>query len=208
MTRITITVDADPLSFSLSLFHLPGGCLLPPRPPVFQLLPPLLDLALKLGHLLQPLGLLLILLLIRFDLLPRHLPLQLLGSALRDVPRTEVAEPGLEHLLDDVADEVVEDHGRRHLGLELVAERHELHALVDFGDELHGADESQTGDADDAVEHGFVLGEGFAEGAALVVDGKGGDLLDELEEVDARVEQGGLELGFEVDLIGTADGAS
>lgn len=33
----------------------------------------------------------------------------------------------------------------------------------------------------------------------MVVDGEGGDLLDELEEVDGGVEEGGLEFAFQVD---------
>ncbi len=33
----------------------------------------------------------------------------------------------------------------------------------------------------------------------MVVDGEGGDLLDELQEVDGAVEEGGLEFAFEVD---------
>jgi hypothetical protein len=34
----------------------------------------------------------------------------------------------------------------------------------------------------------------------LVVDGEGGDLLDELQEVDGAVEERGLEFAFEVNL--------
>lgn len=181
------------------MFHL-----LPPGSPGLQLLPPLLHLPLKLRHLLQSLILLLVLLGLSLDRLPRHLPLQLLGPALRDVARPEVAEPGLEDLLDDEADEVVDEHGPGHANLELLAEGHELHALVDLGDELERADKGEAGDADDAIEHGPVLREGLTEGAALVVDGEGGDLLDELQEVDGRVEEGRRELGLEVDVIGAA----
>ncbi len=39
----------------------------------------------------------------------------------------------------------------------------------------------------------------------MVVDGEGGDLLDQLEEVDGAVEEGGLEFAFEVD-VGFAAG--
>ena len=34
----------------------------------------------------------------------------------------------------------------------------------------------------------------------MVVDGEGGDLLDELEEIDGAVEEGRFELAFEVDV--------
>jgi hypothetical protein len=34
----------------------------------------------------------------------------------------------------------------------------------------------------------------------LVIDGEGGDLLDELEKVDCAVEEGGFEFAFEVDV--------
>ena len=41
----------------------------------------------------------------------------------------------------------------------------------------------------------------------MVVDGEGGDLLDQLEEVDGAVEERGLEFAFEVDVRGTRFGA-
>lgn len=36
----------------------------------------------------------------------------------------------------------------------------------------------------------------------MIVDGKGRDLLDELEKVNGAVEEGGLEFAFEVDVRG------
>ena len=41
----------------------------------------------------------------------------------------------------------------------------------------------------------------------MVVYGEGGDLLDQLEEVDGAVEQGGFEVAFEVDVFGAGFGA-
>lgn len=76
----------------------------------------------------------------------------------------------------------------------------EAHLLVDLGDELGGAGEGDGGDADDAPVHAAVLGERFAEWAALVVDREGGDLLDQLEEVDSAVEEGGGEFALEIDV--------
>jgi len=37
----------------------------------------------------------------------------------------------------------------------------------------------------------------------LVIDGEGGDLLDQLQEVDGAVEEGRLEFTFEVDVLFT-----
>lgn len=71
--------------------------------------------------------------------------------------------------------------------------------LVDFRDELSGAGESDRGDEDDAVVHPSILLDRLPEWAALVVDCECRDLLDQLQEVDGRVEQRRLELAFEVD---------
>lgn len=35
----------------------------------------------------------------------------------------------------------------------------------------------------------------------MIVDGKGGDLLDELEQVDGAVEEGGFEIAFEINVV-------
>lgn len=180
--------------------------LLPSSPPRLNLPPPLLDLSLKLSDLFKTLHFFLLILLGLLDLLALHLALELIGPALGNVARAEVGEEVLEELLDDEAGDVVDDHDGRHLVLELVGEGDELHLGVDVRDELHGAGKGEARDADDAVEHALVLREGFAEGAALVVDGEGGDLLDELEEVDGGVEEGGGELGLEIDVVAAAAG--
>ena len=164
---------------------------------------------LKLGHLLHP-GLLLFLLLLPLLLLklldllgPADLlPLQLILTAHGNVAGLEVAEQVLEDNLNEPAGHVIQDHDNSHRPLELIREGHELHLLVELGHHLSRASESNGRDTDNTVEHALVLRDRLAEGAALVVDGEGGDLLDELEKVDGRVEQRRRELGLEVDALG------
>ena len=84
----------------------------------------------------------------------------------------------LEDLLDNVAEHVIQNHGNRHRGLEFFGELDEAEFLVEFGDEFGRAGERDSGYADETPIHSFVLTDGFAEGAALVVYGEGGDLLD------------------------------
>lgn len=175
-------------------------------PPGLQLLPPLLHLTLVLGHLLEPLLLVLELLEPLFLLLPDALALQLVGAADGDVARLVVGEQLLEGDLDEPARGVVDDHDGRHGDLELVREGDELHLLVELGDELGRAAEGDGRHTHNAVEHALVLGKCLTEGAALVVDGEGADLLDELKEVHGAVEERGGKLGLEIDDFGAAYG--
>jgi hypothetical protein len=124
---------------------------------------------------------------------------ELIRPPLRNVLGLVVGEEHLESLLDNPAAGVIEDHDGAHSDLELCGERHEAELLVDLGDELGRAAESHAGDHQDAVVHSLVLLDGLAEGAALVVDGESGDLLDELQKVDGAVQERGLELALEVD---------
>lgn len=124
---------------------------------------------------------------------------KLIGTPLGDILRLVVREKSLESLLDDPATDVIQDHDRAHGDLKLGVERHEAELLVDLRDELGGAAESDAGDHEDAVVHALVFPDGLAEGTALVVDGEGRDLLDELQEVNGAVEERGLELALEVD---------
>jgi hypothetical protein len=174
--------------------------------PRLQLSRALRQFALKLSHLLFLFLLLFLHLLLLHLRLADLLTLQLFGATLCDISSAQIAEQKLEHHLNKVARDVVNDHHRRHGRLEVVCEGNEFHLLVELGDELSGAGEGDGGDAEDAVEHALVLRERLAEGAALVVYGEGGDLLDELEEVDCAVEERGGELGFEVDDFGAAVG--
>lgn len=185
----------------------PTGCLglglLTAIPPGLQSLPLLLDLALVLGHLLEPQPLVLDFLALLLLLLAGALPLQLVSAADGDVAGLVVREELLEGDLDEVARREVDDHDERHRGLELVREGDQLHLLVELGDELGRAAEGDGGHTHDTVEHALVLREGLTEGAALVVDSEGADLLDELKEIDGAVEERGCELGFKVDDLGT-----
>lgn len=176
--------------------------LLTTSPPLGELPLALLHLALKLSHLLQARLLFLGGLLVRLNLLAGVFALELLGAALCNVAGAEVAKQGLENDLDEPADDKVQGHDNGHLELELLRERHELNLGVDVRHDFHGAGKGETRDTDDAVEHGLVLGEGFTEGAALVVDGKSRNLLNQLEQIDGRVEQRRLEIGFKVDNVG------
>lgn len=86
----------------------------------------------------------------------------------------------LQHLLNHPAACVVENHEDGQGKLELCAEGNQTQFLVDFGDELRGAGEGDAGGGDETPVHGLVFADGLAEGTALVVDGEGRDLLDEL----------------------------
>lgn len=182
----------------------PDLVLLSSSPPLLDLPLSLLNLPLKLSHLLQSLGLRLGILCSPLDLLSLGFAMELVRATLGDVTRAVIAEESLEDLLDDEAGDVVDDHDGRHLGLKLIGEGDQLHLFVDLRDEFHGTGEGKAGDTDDAVEHAFVLGKRLAEGAALIVDGEGGDLLDELEEVDGGIEKGRREFSFEIDVVGPA----
>lgn len=107
----------------------------------------------------------------------------------------------LQHLLNNPAACVVENHEDGQGELEFVAEGNQAQFLVDFGDELRGAGEGDAGCGDETPVHGLVFADGLAEGTALVVDGEGRDLLDELQEVDGAIEEGWFEFAFEVDVV-------
>lgn len=129
-----------------------------------------------------------------------RLALQLVGTTNSDVLRTEITEQMLENILNQPAATVVEDHQNGQGNLELIGERHKAQLLVQLGDELGGAGECDTGGGDETPVHGLVLADGLAEGTALVIDREGGDLLDQLEEVDGAVQERRLKLAFEIDI--------
>jgi hypothetical protein len=132
------------------------------------------------------------------------LALELNGKLVRtsdgNVLGTEVAEHMLEHLLDNPAATVVEDHDGGHGNLEFGGERNKLQLLVDFRNELGSAGECDSSDHDDTVVHALVLLDGLTERTTLVVDGKGGDLLDQLKKVDGGVEKRRFKLALEIDV--------
>jgi hypothetical protein len=130
---------------------------------------------------------------------PRLLPCQLIRPSQRNRLGPEVTESALEHLLHHPTAHKVHHHRGGHDHFELGAERHQAQLGVQLGDELGAGAKGDEGAGDQPPVHAAVLADGLAEGSALVVDGEGGDLLDELEEVDGRVEEGGLEFAFEVD---------
>ena len=103
---------------------------------------------------------------------------------------------------NDVAAHIVNDHKTRNDQLELRAERDELQLFVNLRDEFRRARESYTRYEDEAPIHAAVLTDTFSEGTTLIVDSEGGDLLDELEQVDCAVEERRLKFAFEVDLLG------
>ena len=113
---------------------------------------------------------------------------------------TEVTEQLLEHLLNDPAATVVEDHDGGHGDLELGGEGNKLQLLVDLGNKLGCAGECDSSDHDNTVVHALVLFDGLTERTALVVDGEGGDLLNQLQEVDGRVEERRFEFTLEIDV--------
>lgn len=112
-------------------------------------------------------------------------------------------------LLNRPTSNKVQDHHGGQIDFEVRVKGYELQLFVDLWHELCRAAEGNTADQHDAVKHASVLSNAFAEWAALVVDGKGRDLLDELQQVDCRVEQGWFEfllrIWVEVRVLGRRD---
>lgn len=121
-------------------------------------------------------------------------------TAHSDVLRAEIAEQGLEDVLDDPAASVVDDHQNGQGELELGAERHKTQLLVQFRDEFGGTGEGNARSGDQAPVHSLVLADRLSEGTPLVVDGKGRDLLNKLEKVDSAVQQRRLEFALQVNV--------
>jgi hypothetical protein len=130
--------------------------------------------------------------------LPLLLPLQLIGPSNRNVLGLVVRKEVLQALLDDVTRHEVESHDARNHNLEVAGKRNELELLVKLRNEFGGAREGDTGDRYESPVHALVLTDRLAEGSALVVDGKSRDLLDELQEVDCRVEQRRLKVLLQI----------
>lgn len=106
----------------------------------------------------------------------------------------------LEHLFNDPATTVIENHDGGHGDLEFGGKWDKLQLFVDLRDELGGTGESDTSDHDDTIVHTLVLLDGLAEGTTLVVDGKRGDLLDKLQKVDGRVKERRFEFTLKIDV--------
>lgn len=124
--------------------------------------------------------------------------LELIRSPDGNVFRLVVAEQRLEPFFDDPAASIVDNHNSGDHHLEVRRERNETQLLVNFGNKFRGAGESDAGDTDKAPVHTAVFADGLAERTALVVDGERGDLLDELKQIDCRIEKGWLEFLFEI----------
>ena len=91
---------------------------------------------------------------------------------------SKIAKGRLQHLLHNPTTYIIHNHDGRHRDLEIPGERHQAQFLIDFRDEFRGAGKRDSGDEDKAPVHAAVFSDSLAERAALVVDGKGGDLLD------------------------------
>ena len=120
---------------------------------------------------------------------PRLFRLDLVRPSNSDILWPEVTESSLQCFFDNVAAKVVDDHDYRHCDLEVEGKGHELELLVELGDEFGGARECDKRDTDEAPVHTSVFSDAFSEWPALVVDGKGRYLLDELQEVDRTIEE-------------------
>lgn len=138
--------------------------------------------------------------LILFLLLALRLNGKLIRTSDSNVLGTEVTEQLLEHLLNDPAATVIENHNGSHGNLELRGEGDKLQLLVDLGHELGCAGECNSSNHDNTVVHALVLLDGLTERTTLVIDGEGGDLLDKLQEVDGRVEKRGLEFTLKINI--------
>lgn len=137
--------------------------------------------------------------------LPFRFTLQLILATNSNILGTEVTEQCLEHVLDNPAASVVADHQDGEHTLEFRAERDQTQLLVYLGDELGRARECHRRCGHETPVHGLVLADGLPERSPLVVDGKRGDLLNELQQINGAVEERWLEFAFEVK-IGFAPG--
>jgi hypothetical protein len=126
--------------------------------------------------------------------------LVLIRSPDSDILGLEITEGRLEPLLDDPACSIIDNHNGSNHNLKLGRKRHKLKLIVDLRDELCCAREGDTRNEDETPVHSLVLANRLTEGTALVVDCESGDLLDELQEVDRRVEERRLELFLEIDI--------
>ena len=133
--------------------------------------------------------------------LPLLLLLQLIRPSQRNILWPEITKHLLQHLLNDEACPIIQKHHSRDHRLELGSKRDKLHLLIDLRYKLGGARERDGRDEHETPVHALVLADGLTEGTALVVDGEGGDLLNELEKVNCAVQEGGFEFAFEVDVV-------
>lgn len=137
---------------------------------------------------------------LKLFILPLLFPLELIWPPDGNVLGPKVGKGLLQHLFDDPAAAVIGNHDAGQSDLEVVGKGDELQLLVDFGNKLGGARKGDTGDQDNAPVHATVFLDRLTEGSALVVDGKRRDLLNQLEQVDGRVEQRRLKVALEVHL--------
>ena len=126
----------------------------------------------------------LLLRLLLLDLLARVFALKLIRSPDGNILWFIIAEEELKPLLNHVTRDKIARHNRRDHELEIRGKRHKLQLLINLRHELGRAREGDGRYGNETPVHGLVLADGLAEGAALVVDCEGGDLLDELEQVD------------------------
>lgn len=129
-----------------------------------------------------------------------RLALKLVGTTKSNVLRTEVTEEVLENILNQPAATVIEDHQHGQSHLELIGEGNKAQLLIQLRNELGGAGECNTRCGDKTPVHALVLADRLAEGTTLVVDREGGDLLDQLKEVDGTVQEGRLKLALQVNI--------
>ena len=140
-------------------------------------------------------------------MLPLPLNLPLLRPPDRNIFGPIITKRNLEPLLHDPAAREIHHHDHRHGHPERVVELDQSELLVQLGEEFRRAGEGDAGHEDEAPVHALVLRNALAEGTALVVDGEGRDLLDQLQQVDGAVEQRGLELALQIDAVLAGFGA-
>ena len=73
-------------------------------------------------------------------------------------------------------------------------EAHQGHHLGELGNEVQGEDGPEDGSPPERITQRFGIANGGVEGWALVIDAKGDELDDELDQEAHRVDQVGLEV--------------
>lgn len=129
-----------------------------------------------------------------------RLPLQLVRPAYSDILWPEIAEQRLEHILNEPASRVIDNHQNSQCQFKLGAERDQAELLVQFRHEFGCTRKGDTRCRNQTPVHSLILANGLSEGAALVVDRESRNLLDKLQKIDGAVEERRLKVSLQINV--------
>lgn len=117
------------------------------------------------------------------------LPFQLIRSSQGDVLWFVIAKHDFQHLFYHPTCQEVDDHQRGNRDLEFHRKWDQFELLIDLGYKLRRTRKRNGCDQDNAPVHASVLFDRFSERSSLVIDSKCRYLLDELKQVNCRIQQ-------------------